>query len=104
MPAWTEEVVTTIATDADDLPDLVQLEFTSEAPGRRLCGETTYIKTREGWLFLATVLDYFSKKVVGYAMSDRMTSGLVIAALDKAAENVPFISGITIFHSDRGSQ
>ena len=99
-----KRLVTTIAADAGDLPDLVQRDFTAEAPGSKLCGDITYIKTWEGWLFLATVLDCFSKKVVGYAMSDRMTSGLVVAALDKAARNVPFIPDVTVFHSDRGSQ
>jgi len=99
-----KRLVTTIAADAGGLPDLVCRDFTAQAPGRKLCGDITYIRTWEGWLFLATVLDCFSKKVVGYAMSDRMTSDLVVAALDKAAENVPFTAGVTIFHSDRGSQ
>ncbi|WP_062391209.1 IS3 family transposase [Gordonia phthalatica] len=99
-----KRLVATIAADVGDLPDLVRRDFTAQAPGRKLCGDITYIKTWEGWLFLATVLDCFSKKVVGYAMSDRMTSDLVVAALDKAAENVPFIPKVTIFHSDRGSQ
>lgn len=99
-----KRLVTTIAADVGELPDLVRRDFTADAPGRKLCGDITYIRTWEGWLFLATVLDCFSKKVVGYAMSDRMTSDLVVAALDKAADNVGFTPRVTIFHSDRGSQ
>ncbi len=54
--------VTTIAGDAMDLPDLVRRDFTATAPGCKLVGDITYIPTWEGWLFLATVLNCFSKK------------------------------------------
>ena len=64
----------------------------------------TYIPTWEGWLYLATVLDCFSKKVVGYAMADHMRTSLVTQALQMAANNVGFTVGETIFHSDRGCQ
>jgi transposase InsO family protein len=53
---------------------------------------------------LATVLDCFSKKVVGYAMAEHMRTELVADALRMAARTVPFRSGVTIFHSDRGCQ
>ncbi|MFT4126673.1 MAG: IS3 family transposase [Gordonia sp. (in: high G+C Gram-positive bacteria)] len=96
--------VTTVAADAAGLPDLVRRDFTAADVGVKLVGDITYIRTWEGWLFLATVLDCHSKKVVGYAMSDRMTADLVCRALDKAAQNIPFRPGETIFHSDRGSQ
>ena len=66
--------------------------------------DITYIPTWEGWLFLATVLDCFSKKVVGYAMAEHMRTSLVTDALQMAANNVTFTSGETIFHSDRGTQ
>ena len=66
--------------------------------------DITYIPTWEGWLFLATVLDCFSKKVVGYAMADHMRTSLVTDALQMAVNNVTFTSGETIFHSDRGTQ
>ncbi len=69
--------VTTIAGDAMELPDLVRRDFTATAPGCKLVGDITYIPTWEGWLFLATVLDCFSKKVVGYAMADHMRTSLV---------------------------
>jgi transposase InsO family protein len=65
-----------------------------------LVGDITYIPTWEGWLFLATVLDCFSKKVVGYAMADHMRTSLVTEALQMAANNIGFTKGETIFHSD----
>lgn len=95
---------TTIAGDAATLPDLVCRDFTATAPGRKLVGDITYIKTWEGWLYLATVLDCFSKKVVGYAMDSTMTADLVIAALNMAAERVECTPSVSIFHSDRGTQ
>lgn len=96
--------VTTVAGDAADLPDRVARDFTADAPGRKLVGDITYIRTWEGWLYLATVLDCYSKKVVGYAMADHMRTELVIEALRMAARNLPIAAGETIFHSDRGSQ
>lgn len=96
--------ITTIAGDAGALPDLVCRDFTATAPGRKLVGDITYIKTWQGWLYLATVLDCFSKKVVGYAMDSTMTADLVIDALDMAANRVEFTPGVSIFHSDRGTQ
>jgi putative transposase len=96
--------VTTIAGDAGDLPDLVRRDFTADTPATKLVGDITYIRTWEGWLYLATVLDCFSKKVVGYAMAEHMRTELVADALRMAAHNVPFQPGVTIFHSDRGSQ
>ena len=96
--------VTTIAGDVDDLPDLLRRDFTVDTPATKLVGDITYIRTWEGWLYLATVLDCFSKKVVGYAMADHMRAELVSGALRMAARNVPFRHGKTIFHSDRGSQ
>lgn len=95
---------TTIAGDAGDLPDLLRRDFTAQAPGTKLVGDITYIRTWEGWLYLATVLDCFSKKVVGYAMAEHMRTELVADALRMAARTVPFRPGETIFHSDRGCQ
>ncbi|AVH20081.1 hypothetical protein C5B73_00035 (plasmid) [Nocardia cyriacigeorgica] len=96
--------VTTIAGDAADLPDLVARDFTADAPGRKLVGDITYIRTWEGWLYLATVLDCYSKKVIGYAMADHMRTELVTDALRMAIRNLPIMVEGTIFHSDRGSQ
>jgi putative transposase len=96
--------VTTIAGDIAGLPDRVNRDFTAAAPGRKLVGDITYIRTWEGWLYLATVLDCFSKKVVGYAMDSTMTSALVCDALSMATANIQVTAGATIFHSDRGAQ
>lgn len=96
--------VTTIAGDAADLPDLVCRDFTADAPATKLVGDITYLRTWEGWLYLATVLDCFSKKVVGYALAEHMRTELVSDALRMAARHLPFRRGTTIFHSDRGSQ
>lgn len=96
--------ITTIAGDAATLPDLLGRDFTADAPGVKLVGDITYIRTWEGWLYLATVLDCFSKKVLGYAMADHMRTELVADALTMAARNCTFTVGETIFHSDRGTQ
>lgn len=96
--------VTTIAGDIAGLPDLVDRDFTATAPGAKLVGDITYIRTWEGWLYLATVLDCFSKKVLGYAMDSTMTSALTCDALTMAADRIPITAGMTIFHSDRGTQ
>ena len=96
--------VTTIAGNARDLPDLVCRDFTADAPATKLVGDITYVRTWEGWLYLATVLDCFSRKVVGYALADHMRAELVSDALHMAARNLPFRRDVTIFHSDRGTQ
>lgn len=96
--------VTTIAGDADALPDLVAGDFGADRPGVKLVGDITYIRTAEGWLYLATVLDCFSKKVAGYAMADHLRTELVVDALRMAAGNVSIVADVTVFHSDRGTQ
>jgi len=67
------------------------------------CSDITYIWTREGWLYLAIVLDLYSRKVVGWSINNRMTKQLVINALQMAIWRRHPLSGL-IFHSDRGSQ
>lgn len=84
-------------------PDLVGRDFTAEAPGTRLVGDITYIRTWEGWLYLATVLDCHSKRVVGWSMAEHLRTDLICDAITMAATNVEFAPG-AVFHSDRGSQ
>jgi len=94
-----------LTTDADHhhrIPDLVARDFGADAPGKKFVGDVTYIPTWEGFLYLATVIDCYSKKVVGWAMADHYRTSLVEAALDMASENRA-ISQNAIFHSDRGS-
>jgi putative transposase len=85
------------------VPDLVGRDFTADAPGRRLVGDITYIRTWAGWLYLATVIDCFNREVIGYAMADHMRTSLVAEALGMAARNHRLAAGC-IFHSDRGTQ
>ncbi|WP_253274779.1 IS3 family transposase [Actinomyces sp. oral taxon 414] len=99
------KVRTTIpADDIDTRPDLVDRDFTAEAPGLKWVGDITYIRTWVGFVYLATVLDCCTKKVVGYAMADNMKTDLICKAIDMAVRRCPHQEEVTIFHSDRGSQ
>jgi transposase InsO family protein len=100
-----KKVRTTIPdVTAPPLPDLVQRDFSTGEPGRRTCGDITYIPTGEGWLFLADVLDLGSRRVVGYAMDERMPTELVAQALEMAVDiRGGGVAGM-VFHHDRGSQ
>ena len=99
------KVRTTVpAQDLDERPDLLRRDFTADEPGRKWCGDITYIRTWAGFVYLATVLDCCTKKVVGYAMADHMHTPLVCQAIDMAVRRCPVEEGVTIFHSDRGSQ
>ncbi len=85
-----------------DIPDLLEQDFTADAPGTTLIGDITYIPTWQGWLYLATVLDVHTRMVIGYAMDDNYKTPLISAALRHAASNQP-LQPDAIFHSDRGS-
>jgi transposase InsO family protein len=84
------------------IPDRVNRDFTASAPGAKMVGDITYIHTWEGWLYLALVIDCFSKKIIGWAMDDNYKTPLIQAAIEMAARNVDLPEG-AIFHSDRGS-
>ena len=89
--------------DAAPVADLVGRDFTAPAPGMKLVGDITYIRTWTGWVYLATVIDCCTHRVVGWSMATHMRTSLISAAIDMAATNVQFTEG-AIFHSDRGSQ
>lgn len=72
--------------------------------GEILISDITYIRTKEGWLYLAVVIDLYSRTVLGWRVSRRMPSSLVTRSLKEAMTRWPLNSGRTIFHSDRGSQ
>ena len=86
-------------------PNLLNRNFAVAAPNQAWIGDITYIPTHEGWLFLAVVIDLFSRRVVGWSMHPEMRSNLVIDALEMAwFRRGPDKSTGRIFHSDRGSQ
>lgn len=84
-------------------PNLLNRDFHPEKPNEVYAGDITYVWTTEGWLYLAVVIDLFSRSVVGWAMDKSMTRQLVINALIMAVQRRQPPSGL-IFHSDRGSQ
>jgi putative transposase len=85
-------------------PDRVRRQFTAVAPNLLWCGDLTEVDTDEGKLYLATVLDLFSRRMLGYAMSEHHDADLAVASLQMAAANrAGDVDGV-IFHSDRGSE
>lgn len=84
-------------------PNLVQRQFTATAPDRLWCSDITYLPTDEGWLYLAAVVDLFSRQVVGWSLKPHMQTSLVKDALTMACLRRRPAAGL-IFHSDRGSQ
>jgi len=77
--------------------------FISEKPNNIWVSDITYIRTHEGWLFLATVIDLFSRKIVGWATGHRQTTSLIVSALHMATKRLDENSQV-ILHSDQGSQ
>lgn len=84
-------------------PNLLNQEFQVDAPGMVWVADITYIHTSEGWLYLATIMDLYSRRILGWHMSHRMTKELVIRALKRAIGRQKPTEGL-IHHSDRGSQ
>jgi transposase InsO family protein len=94
-------------TDSDHAmavaPNTLERNFTADAPNEVWVTDITYIPTREGWLYLAAILDLYSRRVVGWSMSERITRQLTLDALAMAiAARTP--SAGLVHHSDRGSQ
>ena len=83
--------------------NLLNQNFKSQNPNEVWVADITYVPTDEGWLYLASIMDLFNRKVVGWAMSATMTKDLVIAALKQAILRYKPAAGL-IHHSDRGSQ
>ena len=84
-------------------PNLLNQNFNVSAPGMAWVTDITYIRTSQGWLYLATVMDLYSRRILGWAMDKRMTKELVITALKRAIDRQPPQKGL-IHHSDRGTQ
>ena len=81
-------------------PNLLERDFTALAPNQVLAGDITYIATTDGWLYLAVLLDLYSRRVVGWAMSDRIDTELALAALQMAA-STRALEPNWIHHTDR---
>ena len=84
-------------------PNLLNREFTPKEPNQVWASDITYIWTAEGWLYLAVVMDLFSRAILGWSMSERMTRSLVIDAFIMAVKKYHPSPGL-LHHSDRGSQ
>ena len=84
-------------------PNLLDRDFTASGPNQKWAGDITYIWTREGWLYLAVILDLYSRRVIGWAASNRMKRDLAIRALYMAVNLRQPPKGC-IHHTDRGSQ
>ena len=93
---------TTQQGQAGPIPDLVNRDFTADAPGRKMVGDITYIPTWEGWVYLATVIDCATRKIAGWAMDDNYRTPLITSAIEMAARNLG-LPADAVFHSDRGS-
>jgi putative transposase len=95
--------VSTQRTDAPAPPDHLQGDFTASAPNRVWVGDLTQVRTREGWLFLAVLLDLYSRKIVGYATARRPLQELALEALSRAITSRKPKPGL-VHHTDRGGQ
>jgi putative transposase len=84
-------------------PDLVERDFNPTAINRLWCADITYIRTWEGWLYLASVMDCYSRRIVGWAIADHLRAELVVDALEMAVKRRRPDAGL-IHHSDQGSQ
>jgi putative transposase len=84
-------------------PNLLEQDFSAERPNQKWAADISYVWTNEGWLYLAVVLDLFARRVVGWAVSDRLHQELALEALRKALAIRRPSEGLT-HHADRGSQ
>ena len=97
------KVTTDSNHDKPVAPDLVEQDFTATQANEKWVSDITYLWTDEGWMYLAVVMDLYSRAIVGWSMQRRMTQRLVMDALTMALFRRKFPKG-TIIHSDRGSQ
>jgi putative transposase len=94
-------------TDSDHnfnmAPNLLDVDFSTTGPNQKWAGDISYIRVAEGWLYLAVVIDLYSRRIIGWATSKRLKRKLVMDALQRAVALRQPPEGV-IFHSDRGSQ
>ena len=91
------------AARVKDPEDVLNRDFRSLVPGRLMVGDITYVPTVQGWLYVATVIDLASRAVLGFAAGARMTTPLVIAALEMA-RSTGLVTRGAVFHTDHGTQ
>ena len=97
------KVTTKSDSKAKAAPNLLQQDFTATMPNQRWVADITYCATAEGWLYLSAIVDLFSRRIVGFAMSERMTTSLISAALNQALIHRRPTAGL-VHHSDKGCQ
>jgi putative transposase len=97
------QVVSKAVKEEETLNNILDRNFKPDRPNKAWVSDITYIETRSGWLFLCVIIDLFSRKVVGWSMSCKMDTRMVIRALNMACSNRKPEKGL-IFHSDRGVQ
>jgi transposase InsO family protein len=85
-------------------PNLLEQDFSCSTINEKWCGDITYLWTDEGWMYLAIVIDLFSRRVIGWSLNHRMTKQLVCNAMDMAIEARGTNVHGAIMHTDRGSQ
>jgi len=83
--------------------NLLERDFKASEPDQKWLSDITYLPTMEGWLYLAVVLDVFSRRVVGWGFSSSLESSLVVSAFDMACQSRKPSDGL-VFHSDQGVQ
>jgi putative transposase len=85
-------------------PNVLQRQFTAVAPNHRWVGDITYLPTAEGWLYLACLVDLYSRRVVGWALADHLRTALALEALELALGQRRPVAGELVHHTDRGCQ
>lgn len=102
---WKRKFVHT-TNSKHDLPvaeNILNRQFDQDAPNRAWTSDISYVRTRSGWLYLAVVMDLFSRRIVGWAMASYMQTSLICDALNMALQQRKPPRGL-LLHSDRGSQ
>lgn len=97
------KITTKVNTRHPVAANVLDQDFTAQAPNEKWVADITYVRTLEGWLYLAIILDLFSRKIVGIAMDDSLNKALVIQALNQALTRRK-VTGDLIHHSDKGCQ
>lgn len=97
------KVTTKVNPKAQATPNVLNRNFRAMKPNERWVADITYIATAEGWLYIAAILDLYSRRIVGLSMNERMTTGLVRAALEQALTHRKPELGL-MHHSDKGCQ